>query len=423
MARSKISPIKKNLLPSAPRKFEYDIAIVGGLGHVGLPLGIAFADKGLNVVLCDLDPKKAAMVNNGEMPFVEWGADPILKRVIGNTLHTSLTNSDIAKAEYIILAIGTPVDEFLNPKLRAFLDTVSGLKKYMSSDQTIIIRSTVYPNTCRQLAKHLGHPKETWKIAYCPERIAQGYAVRELAELPQVIAGLDAPSFESASRLFSKIAPKLLEATFEEAELVKLYCNAWRYIQFAASNQFFMMSQNFGVDFNRVRSLMTDGYGRASSLPGAGFAAGPCLLKDTMQLAAFDNNRFNLGYSAMMVNEGLPNYIVETLKRKYVLNLSKVGIMGMAFKAEVDDIRDSLSYKLGKILRFSGADVYYTDEYAKDPTFITKEQMVEKCNIIIIGAPHHAYRDLKFSPYTEVVDIWGMFRNQKASPASLYAQT
>jgi UDP-N-acetyl-D-mannosaminuronic acid dehydrogenase len=132
-----------------------------------------------------------------------------------------------------------------------------------------------------------------------------------------------------------------------------------------------------------------------------------------MQLAAFDNNRFNLGYAAMMINEGLPNYIIESLKRKYVLNLSKVGILGMAFKAEVDDIRDSLSYKLGKILRFSGADVHYSDEYAKDPTFVTKEEILEKCNIVIIGAPHHAYKDLKFSPYTEVVDIWGMYQDKK----------
>lgn len=414
MARSKISPIKKNLPTSNDsHRFEFDIAIVGGLGHVGLPLGIAFADKGLRVLLCDLDPKKAEMVKRGEMPFIEWDADPILKRVVGKTLHVSLNNADISKAQYVVLAIGTPVDEFLNPKLRAFLDTLKDLKKYLSLDQTIIIRSTVYPNTCRQVAKVLGSPKEPWKIAYCPERIAQGYAVRELAELPQVVAGIDDEAADSARQLFGRISPKLLSATLEEAELVKLYCNAWRYIQFAASNQFFMMSQNFGVDFLRVRQLMTEGYGRAASLPGAGFAAGPCLLKDTMQLAAFDNNRFNLGYSAMMVNEGLPNYLVENLKRKYVLNLSKVGILGMAFKAEVDDIRDSLSYKLGKILRFNGADVYYSDEYAKDPTFVSKETIVEKCNIVIIGAPHQAYRSLQFSPYTEVVDVWGILQNRK----------
>ena len=131
-----------------------------------------------------------------------------------------------------------------------------------------------------------------WKVAYCPERIVQGYAIRELKELPQIVAGLSDAAIKEASELFSKVSPKIIKTTMGEAELVKLFSNAWRYIQFAVANQFYMISHNFEVDYEKVRHAMREGYERAHSLPGAGFAAGPCLLKDTMQLSAFNTNNF-----------------------------------------------------------------------------------------------------------------------------------
>jgi UDP-N-acetyl-D-mannosaminuronic acid dehydrogenase len=169
-----------------------------------------------------------------------------------------------------------------------------------------------------------------------------------------------------------------------------------------------MIAQSNGVDFNRVRKAMVDGYGRPASLPSAGFAAGPCLLKDTMQLAAFNASGFSLGQAAMGINEGLPSFLVEHLKQRYTLDETRVGILGMAFKADIDDIRDSLSFKLGKVLRFHGADVYYSDEFAADPTFIAKELLVERCQVVIVGVPHSAYRTLVVPPHVEVVDLWGV---------------
>ena len=127
-----------------------------------------------------------------------------------------------------------------------------------------------------------------------------------------------------------------------------------------------------------------------------------------MQLAAFNNNNFFLGHAAMMVNEGLPNFIVEDIRKRHNISKKKVGILGMAFKADIDDTRDSLSFKLGKILRFHGAKVYYSDEYAKDPTFISKEQLVKVCDIVIIGAPHSAYKNIKTPKKTKLIDIWGI---------------
>lgn len=398
---------------TARNKKYYDIVIIGGLGHVGLPLGIIFASKKFQVCLYDLDLKKAELVRKGEMPFIEYGSEPILKEVLKeNKLTISSDINDISKARYIIIAIGTPVDEYLNPKIRAFLEFISQIKDFLDKSQIIIIRSTVYPRTCQQMLKILDDDKK-WRIAYCPERIIQGYSVKELSELPQIIAGMNDEAVEEATKLFSVISPKIIKTSMGEAELVKLFSNAWRYIQFAVTNQFYMISENFEVDYNKVRYAMMEGYGRAATLPTAGFAAGPCLLKDTMQLASFNANNFILGHSAMMINEGLPNFIVEQLMKKYDLSKLKVGILGMAFKADIDDIRDSLSYKLGKILRFHGAEVLYSDEFVKDPTFISKEELISLSNVVIIGVPHSAYKDLNIPENIEIVDMWSITKNNK----------
>jgi UDP-N-acetyl-D-mannosaminuronic acid dehydrogenase len=308
------------------------------------------------------------------------------------------------------------VDEYLNPKLRALLDLFAKLHPYLNNQQTVIIRSTVYPRTCSQILQLLdkmgGGP---WHIAYCPERIVQGYAVKELKTLPQLVAGLTERALHDATELFSIITPKVIPVTIGEAELSKLFSNAWRYIQFAAANQFYMIAHDFGVDFNKVRQAMVEGYGRAADLPTAGFAAGPCLLKDTMQLFAFNNNNFPLGQAAMNVNEGLPGFIVEHLRQKYDLSHTKVGILGMAFKADIDDIRDSLSYKLGKILRFYGANVLYSDEFAQDPTFISKEELVASSDIVIVGVLHSAYKQLYIPQGVDVVDLWNVIPREAKS--------
>jgi UDP-N-acetyl-D-mannosaminuronic acid dehydrogenase len=386
------------------------ICIVGGAGHVGLPLALIFADAGQTVTIYDVNEQALAQIGRGEMPFIEYGAEPLLSAALrSGRLRLTADPAAIADTDHVIVAIGTPVDEYLNPKLRALLDLFKGLRPHLSPEQTIVIRSTVFPGTCRHVARLLNEDGRSWKVAYCPERIAQGYAIRELKELPQIVSGCTEDALHAAETLFAPVAPRLLPLAIEEAELAKLFSNAWRYIQFAAANQFFMFADGIGVDFNRVRHAMVEGYGRAASLPSAGFAAGPCLLKDTMQLAAFNTSSFPLGQAAMAVNEGLPNFIVEQLRRRHRLDTKRVGILGMAFKADIDDIRDSLSYKLGKILRFHGAEVLYSDEFAKDPTFITKEDLVNRSDIVILGVPHSAYRDLAIPPRVEVVDVWGFF--------------
>jgi UDP-N-acetyl-D-mannosaminuronic acid dehydrogenase len=178
-------------------------------------------------------------------------------------------------------------------------------------------------------------------------------------------------------------------------------------MKFAVANQFFMIADQAGMDYTNILRAIREDYPRAADLPGPGFAAGPCLFKDTMQLAAFTTDHFPLGQAAMQVNEGLPAYIVSALERRYGGLAGKcVGILGMAFKAESDDPRASLSYKLRKLLRWSGAQVLATDPYVADNRLVSLDRVLGESDILVLGAPHKQYRGLSVGG-KDVVDVWG----------------
>lgn len=387
------------------QRFPDDVCIVGGAGHVGLPLGLAFAQKGQRVTLYDLNPVAVETIGRGELPFAEQGAEPILREFVNRKLFATTDAISVSRAKFVVVTVGTPVDEHLNPDLRAVPRVMTALRPHLSTDQTIIIRSTVFPGTCRQVSRVLG---PAWHVAYCPERIAQGHAIRELSDLPQIVSGTTAEASREAAQLFGLIAPQIITVSVEEAELVKLFSNAWRYIKFAAANQFYIVAKDLGVDYNSVWRAMTTGYARNAGLPTPGLAAGPCLMKDTMQVLAASNGRFTLGQASATINEGMPVYMVDDLRKRYDLRQARVGILGMTFKGDIDDIRDSLAYKLRKLLEFYGADVVCSDEYFSDSAFVSKEELVASCEIVIVGAPHAGYRTLSIPPAVEVVDLWGV---------------
>ena len=388
-----------------------NICVVGGCGHVGLPLAMAFARTGISVVAFDINPVAVDLVNSKTMPFDEPEAPAILSQIIDAGLFRASTDpAEVAKADAVIVVVGTPVDEHLNPDTQAVPDAVAALVPYLRDDQLLVLRSTVYPGVTRLVEERLtAHGMKT-DVAFCPERIAEGKAFTELYSLPQIVSGRNPSAVARATELFGLLTDSIVETTPEEAELAKLFTNTWRYIKFAAANQFYMIANEHGIDFEKVRHAITFDYPRANDMPGAGFAAGPCLFKDTMQLAAFNNNNFFLGHASMMVNEGLPMYLVDRMDRRFELKNLTVGILGMAFKAESDDIRSSLSYKLRRILRYKAANVLCTDPFVTtDPNLVSLDEVLAKSDVLVIGAPHSAYRSLK--PKQAVVDVWNLLGN------------
>jgi UDP-N-acetyl-D-mannosaminuronic acid dehydrogenase len=389
------------------------IVIIGGCGHVGLPLGIVFANCGLDVVLLDRDKAKIETVNGGQMPFMETNALEQLRRVVGKKLIATADADCLSDADAAIAVLGTPVDEHLNPTVTDLYRSIDEVIVSMPENALLVLRSTVYPGVTKLVYDRLQASGRKIHLAFCPERIAEGKAMEEIRALPQIISAFDPESLARVRALFSIINDELIELDPLEAELAKLFTNSWRYMNFAISNQFYVLAETYGLDFQRIYGAVTHRYPRMKSFAKAGFAAGPCLLKDTLQLSAFSGNNFFLGHSAMLVNEGLPNFIVNQLRQQKNLRDKVVAVLGMAFKSESDDTRESLSYKVRKLLLVEAKEVLCTDPYVVDRKLVPLEEALRRADVIILGAPHSVYRDLRFAKEKTIVDVWGFWPHQQ----------
>ena len=390
--------------------------IIGGCGHVGLPLGIVFANSGINVVLLDINEEKIRVVNNGRMPFMEDSAEDLLKSVVGKTLTATTDSSCLKDADAAIAVIGTPVDEHLNPTVGELYRNIDSTIEMLPEDSLLVLRSTVYPGVTKLVYDRVQSRGRRIHVAFCPERISEGKAMDEIRTMPQIVSAFEPEALRRVRELFALINNELIELAPLEAELAKLFTNSWRYLNFAISNQFYLLAESYGLDFYRIYEAVTRRYPRMKSFARAGFAAGPCLLKDTLQLSAFSGNNFFMGHAAMLVNEGLPNFVVSQL-RKSDLREKTVAILGMAFKGDSDDKRESLSYKLRKLLLLEASQVLCTDPYILDDDFVPLEDAIRLADIIILGAPHTAYRELKIPPQKQVVDVWGFWQGRQLADA------
>ena len=385
-----------------------DITVIGGAGHVGVPLVLAFADAGLRVNVNDLNKDGLEALKAGRLPFIEHGAEPVLATALANQ-RLVFTHSPnlISNGGPVVITIGTPIDEFLNPIRKVVQSCIDSALPVLKDGQLIVLRSTVFPGTTEWLASYLEGKGRKLKVAFCPERVVQGYGLKELREMPQIVSGTTSEAQREAAVLFERIVSEVVKVSPLEAEFAKLFSNAYRYIEFAATNEFYLIAKSAGVDYRRVLAAMKHNYPRLSGIPRSGFAAGPCLVKDTMQLSAFARNQFSLGHTALLINEGLVLHVVEDLRRRYDLSNLTVGLLGMAFKAESDDVRASLSYKFKKVLIGHTRGVLTTDPFVTtDPELRPLDEVIAKSDLLILCAPHAVYRDINVRG-KPVFDVWG----------------
>ena len=387
----------------------YDVCVIGGAGHVGAPLAAVLAGRGLRTLMYDVNDAAVRSIMDGRFPFVEQGGETLLRQALASGhLSGSSRKEDVSQAGVLVVTIGTPIDEFHNPVWDAVTRCVAELLPFMTHANLLILRSTVAPGTTDRLQQFLVNRGFNIDVAFCPERVVQGQAVDEIQRMPQIISGTSPAAEDRAAEVFGRVATSLVRMKPIEAEFAKLFCNAYRYIQFAASNQFFMMAHAAGCDYGRIVAGIKQDYPRMSGFPGAGFTAGPCLLKDTLQLAAGSNYQFALGYAAIHVNEGLPSFLVDDIRARFPLSDMTVGILGMSFKAGSDDIRTSLSYKLKKLLKLHARDVLTTDPFVtEDSDLRPLDEVIGRSDLLVIATPHEAYRWV----HTEgkpVIDIWNL---------------
>ncbi len=381
------------------------VAIVGGCGHVGLPLGMAFAKAGLRVDLIDTSAERVNLVSRRRMPFKEDGADELLPRLVDSgQLQATTDRSVLPKAEAVIVTIGTPVADFCDPALGEFDRALDAVLTQMRPGQLLVLRSTVFPGITDRLARRMRDKKlKDIDLAFCPERIVQEKSLIELAQLPQLIGAVTPTAAKRAAELFKLLCPEVIFLKPIEAELAKLFCNAYRYINFAIANQFYLIAGRHQADFQRIYDAVREDYPRMQGLTRPGFAAGPCLVKDTCQMGAFDHGGFPLGQAALEVNEGMPCALVQFLKQTYDLKDMTVGILGMAFKANNDDPRDSLSYKLRKVLLMECQEVLCSDPYVPDPRLVSLAEVMDQADLIVVATPHDCYKNIPFRQ--PVIDI------------------
>ena len=400
-----------------------NIAVIG-VGRVGLPLSLVLADQGFQVIGVDRDSDKLSLILQAKSPFLENDMDLLLKKVIGKKFHVVHEEgffSVISQMDVIILTLGTTIDNTLSPSVSQIVEFFNKFAHFFRKGQLIILRSTVSPGTTNYL-KHFLESKLNLKVgeniflAYCPERIAEGHAIKELYEIPQAIGGFDDDSKNFASLVFSCLTKKIMFTDPLSAELSKLYCNMYRYIDFAIGNEFMLIAESHGCDIYEVLRLVNDGYVRGG-VKNPGFTAGACLVKDGFFL--IDKSPYlDLVTAAWRVNESIPGFLIEKIKAQYGgFKDKKVAVFGLGFKKNIDDTRYSLSLKLINYLNSEGAEVY-----SHDPLITSKsiEESLRGAEVLILAVNHDAFKSLSLKMIAKLVkkdcvicDVWNILGQDK----------
>ena len=373
-----------------------DVAIVG-LGRVGLPLALSFADRGLRVLGIDNDPERLGAIAAGRMPFQENGGEEIIARVhASKRLETSDRVADAARAEVIVLTLGTPSFSHIEIDMRDIRSALDDLLPHLRPGHAIVLRSTVAPGTTEFVAGYLERQRglragEDVHVAHVPERIAAGRFFEEIDTLPCIVGGVGEGSGTRVAQLFEAFGAPIVQTTPVQAELAKIWANILRYTHFALPNLLMMDCEQYGANVFDVIDLINRDYPRGG-MAQPGFTAGTCLRKDF----AFSEERSNapgMLLAVSRVNESVPHFLVQGMKRRIAdpgLNGRKVAVLGLAFKRDTDDERDSLAHKLVRLLERELADVAVHDPHVATPTQPI-EQALHEADVVVIAANHSIF--------------------------------
>jgi len=397
-------------------------AAVVGIGRVGLPLALFLADKGYTVHGVDVDSQKVNLIAAGKMPFLEEGAPVLLKKHLNKSFFVSSDFKNIASAKTIILTLGTPVDENMNPSLVQIDKALELSRPYFTKGQLLILRSTVSPSTTGYVRSYLNDLKgiqvgTNFFLAFCPERIAEGRSLKELAEIPQIVGGVDRASSKRAREFFENLGIEVNVSDDISAELAKLFTNMYRYINFAIANEFMILAGNYHRDIYQIVDLVNRKYKRGG-LAMPGLTGGPCLFKDGFFLIG-DVPFMDLIATSWKINESVPLFLIKKIRERAKLEGKKAVILGLAFKAEIDDIRESLAFKVKKALERERAKVFLHDPYVSGYQSDLGEIMKD-ADLIFLAANHAMYKKLDIENIKKLVskncvicDVWNVFETNK----------
>jgi UDP-N-acetyl-D-mannosaminuronic acid dehydrogenase len=395
--------------------FEYDVCIVG-VGRVGLPLALSLVETGARVVGIDRDRALIARVNAGQMPFHEPGYDAL---VASRKLQIHSDADVVAKSRAVVITVGTPLHNHIETDLGQVRAVLELVHRHLRAGQLVCLRSTVAPGTTRYVGRWLTRATglqigRDLHLAFCPERIVEGKAYEELRTLPQIIGTEDPDSAAAAASVFGRLSPDLMHTNVTTAELVKLFNNITRQVHFALANHFALVSDTLGANIFEVQRLANHKYPR-QGLASPGLTAGTCLRKDFGMINEWSPYP-DLLMSAWKMNEYMPMFLVQHISQRAPLFERSVAVLGYTFKADSDDVRDSLVPKLLRYVeRELPTEIRVSDHHLPDPivdpAFGTMrnwsaESATEAADFVFVGTNHTGYHEVLRQLATRRPDAW-----------------
>ena len=365
------------------------IAVIGGAGHIGLPLSCLISNQGMSTIIIDNNEESIEKILNKISPFYEEGLNEQLEKAIDGGLQVTKDMNKISECNIVIITLGTSSKTTDIENFNSLVQDVITL----SNDETmVILRSTLSAGTMENIIQDYSRDKNL-KFIYAPERIAEGKALKELREMPQIIGCHNHEDYLLVESFFNSLGVKTLKMTFKEAEFLKLFLNTYRYLQFSTLNFFENIAHNNHIDFKNVLELASKDYPRLKGVPDSGFVGGPCLIKDSKTFANSYPEAKEIVQSFLDVNDYYVKNIIQ--KCKHTFSTKKIIQLGLTFKPNSDDIRDSQALRLYETLLDEGYNVKAFDPYVHDSN--KWEEIKDFSENIIIATNHKEFEAIKLN--------------------------
>ncbi len=389
------------------------VAVIG-LGRVGLPLALSFADRGVEVVGVERDASVLRSLESGQMPFHETGTQELLERVQANGgFRWTERATDAAEVDHFVLTLGTPALVHLEIDVSQIRSALDDLLPLLRSGHSLVLRSTVAPGTTEWVAGYLEqrrgfHVGEDLFVSHVPERIAENHFLEEIASLPTIVGGVGEGSHDRAASLFEVFGTEIVHTTPTQAELAKIWTNILRYAQFALPNLLMMECEQYGANVFDVVELINHDYPRGG-MKAPGLTAGTCLRKDF----AFSEERSQapgMLLAVSRVHETVPRFLVDGLRQRLgSLRDRKVAVLGLTFKRDSDDLRDSLSGKLIRLLERELAHVARHDPHVPELSEALDSALAD-ADAVVIATNHSEFEGLaaRMPAGAVLVDPWNV---------------
>ena len=336
------------------------IAVVGGAGHIGLPFSCLLQNNGFLVTIIDTNEDSLSKIKNKKPPFLEEGLEENIKEALESGLNLSSDINDVEEQDFVIVTLGTSSNK---EDVDNFNFIVNSIIKKASINTKIILRSTIAINTCKGILSNELFIEKKLKLAYCPERIAEGKSFQEILLIPQIIGTNNGEDYKDFNELFKNLGVEILNTNFENSEFVKLFSNTYRFTEFSLINEFYNIAKENQINFEEIINLATKNYPRLENIPSIGLVGGPCLPKDTETFlnSYSQNNEVIRAFqkSHIKLIENIIDNCINLFTNKIIIQL------GITFKPESDDIRDSQSLVINNLLKDKGFKVYVIDPYVE----------------------------------------------------------